>query len=122
LILGLIALVVPPIVARSFPAYSVFQESRDSLQPEMEFGAVDYTEPSLVWYFRSRLKGFLTPLKRKEATEFMSKPGPRFVVLPRTLADTLFRDYPATWKSFSTRGFNIAKGKQVDLTLILKPE
>jgi len=122
LILGLIALVVPPFVARSFPAYSVFQESRDSLQPEMEFGAVDYTEPSLVWYFRSRVKGFLTPLKRKEATEFMSKPGPRFVVLPTTLADTLFRDYPATWKSFSTRGFNIAKGKQVDLTLILKPE
>ena len=117
-----LALVVPPFVARSFPAYSVFQESRDSLQPEMEFGAVDYTEPSLVWYFRSRLSGFLTPLKRKEATEFMSKPGPRFVVMPTTLADALFRDNPATWKSFSTRGFNIAKGKNVDLTLLIKPE
>ncbi|MGH8101612.1 MAG: hypothetical protein ACREIW_09965, partial [Chthoniobacterales bacterium] len=115
-----IALVVPPFVARSFPAYWVFQESRDYLQPEMEFGAVDYTEPSLVWYFRSRVKGFLTPLKRKEAAEFMSKPGPRFVILPTTLVDALFRDHPDTWRSFSTRGFNIAKGKQVDLTLLLK--
>jgi hypothetical protein len=115
-----IALIVPPLVAPSFPAYALFQQSRHSLQPEMEFGAVDYTEPSLVWYFRSRVQGFLTPVKRKEATEFMSKPGPRLVILPTSLADTLFRDHPATWKSFSTRGFNIAKGKQVELTLLLK--
>jgi len=120
LILGLIALVVPPIVAPSFPAYALFEQSRHSLRPEMEFGAVDYTEPSLVWYFRLRIKGFLTPLKRKEATEFMSKPGPRFVIMPTTLANTLFREHPYTWESFSTRGFNVAKGRQIDLTLLLK--
>jgi 4-amino-4-deoxy-L-arabinose transferase-like glycosyltransferase len=117
-----IALMVPPLVAPSFPAYALFQQSRDSLRPEMEFGAVDYNEPSLVWYFRSRVQGFLTPVKRKEATEFMSKPGPRFVIMPTSLADTLFRDHPANWESFSTRGFNIAKFKRVELTLILKPE
>jgi len=115
-----IASIVPPLVARDFPAYALFQESRDALHPEMEFGAVDYTEPSLVWYFRSRANGFLTPLKRNEATEFMSKPGPRFLVMPTMLADTLFYDHPASWESFSTRGFNIAKGKKVDLTLLLK--
>lgn len=117
-----IALIVPPFVARSFPAYALFQKARDDLCPEMEFGAADYVEPSLIWYFRARVKPFLTLLKPKEASDFMLKSGPRFVIMPTTLADALFRDHPPTWKSFSTRGFNIAKGKQVELTLILKPE
>ena len=38
------------------------------------------------------------------------------------MARTLFAEYPEKWKMFSTRGFNIAKGKRVDLTLVLKPE
>jgi 4-amino-4-deoxy-L-arabinose transferase-like glycosyltransferase len=118
----LIALVFPPFFARSFPAYALLQQARDSLRPEMEFGAVDYNEPSLVWYFRSRVKSFLTPLKRKEAADFMARPGSRFLVMPTALADSLFQDHPSNWKSFSTHGFNIAKGKHVDLTLLIRPE
>src|SRR4030095_12431220 len=48
-----IALVVPPFLSCFFPAYQLFQKSRDSLRPNMEFGALDFNEPSLVWYFRS---------------------------------------------------------------------
>jgi hypothetical protein len=88
----------------------------------MEFGAVDFQEPSLVWYFRSRIKGWMTPLNSTSAAQFMEKDGARFVILPTNLAATTFPVPPATWKSFSTRGFNIAKGKDVDLTLVLKPE
>ena len=117
-----IALAIPPIVARLFPAYQLFQESNASLQPNMQFASVEFEEPSLVWYFRSRVKGFLTPLNRRRAPEFMSAPGPRFVVLPTPVADTLFANRPANWHTFSTSGFNIAKGKRVDLTLVLKPE
>jgi 4-amino-4-deoxy-L-arabinose transferase-like glycosyltransferase len=122
LILGLIALIVPPIVARSFPAYALFQKSRDSLRADMQFGAVDYAEPSLVWYFRSRVKGFMTPLKKKEAAEFMNKDEPRFVILPSALVPKSFPALPSTWRTFSSRGFNIAKGKFVELTLVLKPD
>jgi hypothetical protein len=121
LILGLIALVVPPIVARSFPAYALFQKSRDSLPADMQFGAVDYAEPSLVWYFRSQVKDFFMPLSKRSAADFMSKPGPRFVIVPSLFAPALKADHPG-WKTFSASGFNIAKGKFVDLTLILKPE
>ena len=117
-----IALVLPSIVARSFPACALFQKSREYLRPEMQFGAVDYNEPSLVWYFRSRAKGFLTPLKKKNAADFMARNGPRFIIVPTPLADTLFPEAPDNWKTFSTSGFNIAKGKHVDLTLVLKPE
>jgi len=117
-----IALVVPPFVARFFPAYELFQKSRDDLRPDMEFGAVDFSEPSLIWYFRSRVSGYLTPLNSSRMADFMAKAGPRLVIVPTSLTTTLFADHPENWKMFSTRGFNIAKGKRVELTLVLKLE
>ncbi len=117
-----IALVGPLLAAQSFPAYALYQRSRTSLRPDMEFGAIDYTEPSLVWYFRSRVNGFMTPLKKKEAVDYMNKSGPRFVIASSSLAGELFPNPPATWKTFSTSGINIAKGKRVDLTLMLKSD
>ena len=115
-----IALVVPPLVARFFPAYQLFRESRALLQTNMQFAAVEFEEPSVVWYFRSRLQTFLTRLNKKNAADFMSKPGPRFIIVPTSVVQTLFPNQPQS--TFSTRGFNIPKGKQVDLTLVLKRE
>jgi 4-amino-4-deoxy-L-arabinose transferase-like glycosyltransferase len=117
-----IALAVPPMVARFFPAYQLFQVSHASLQPDMQFAAVEFQEPSLVWYFRSRVKGFLAPLKTSRAVEFITVPGPRFIVLPTPVAGALFANPPQSWRFFTVSGFNIAKGKRVDLTLVLKPE
>ena len=117
-----IALVVPPLVARFFPAYQLFRESHTYLQTNTQFASVEFEEPSVVWYFRSRVQGFLTRLNKKNAVDFMSKSGPRFVIVPTSAAGTLFADPPQDWKMFSTRGFNVAKGKFVDLTLVLKPE
>ncbi|HEX3420764.1 MAG TPA: glycosyltransferase family 39 protein [Candidatus Udaeobacter sp.] len=117
-----IALVIPPMVARFFPAYQLFQVSRTSLQPKMQFAAVEFQEPSLVWYFRSRVQDFLTPLNRRRAVEFMSAPGRSFIVLPTSVAGEIFASPPASWRFFTVSGFNIAKGKRVDLTLVLKQE
>jgi hypothetical protein len=117
-----VALFVAPSAERFFPATQLLRQSRDQLRPEMEFGAVDFQEPSLVWYFRSRIKGWIAPMNSASAAQFMNKDGPRFVILPTTLIAKTFPDLPATWKSFTTRGFNIAKGKDVDLTLVLKPD
>ena len=115
-----IALIVPSLVARFFPAYQLFRESHASLQTNMQFAAVEFEEPSVVWYFRSRLQDFLTRLNKKNAVEFMSKPGPRLIIVPTSLLHTLFPNQPQP--TFSTRGFNIPKGKRVDLTLVIKPE
>ncbi len=117
-----LALVVPPLVARFFPAYELFRESRDDLRPTMEFGAVSFTEPSLVWYFRSRVNCFLAPLNTRRGADFMAQTGPRFVIVPTSLATKLFPNHPENWRMFSTRGFNIAKGEHVELTLVLKPD
>src|SRR5207237_1567548 len=113
-----IAFVVPPIVARFFPAYQLFQQSRASLRPDMQFASVEFDEPSLVWYFRSRVKGFLTPLTKRRAAEFMSAPGSRFVVLPTPLAGSLFPDLPQNREFFTVSGFNVAKGRRLDLQLV----
>jgi 4-amino-4-deoxy-L-arabinose transferase-like glycosyltransferase len=117
-----IAFTIPPCIARLFPAYALFQQSRDQLTPQMQFAASDYSEPSLVWYFRDRAKGFLTTQKPGASTRFMAQEGPRFVIIPTSQVEGLFSDRPSNWKLFSTQGFNLAKGKQIDLTLILKPE
>jgi len=88
----------------------------------MEFGAVDFQEPSLVWYFRTRVKGWMTPLNLNNAAQFMQKDGARFVTLrPQPFRKT-FPDLPATWKIFTSSGFNVVKGKNVDLALVLKPD
>jgi len=122
LIYLIVAFFVGPSTVQCFPAAQLFRQAQNELRPEMEFGAVDFQEPSLVWYFRSRIKGWMTPLNSASAAQFMEKDGARFVILPTTVVTKVFPNQPATWKSFSTRGFNIAKGKDVDLTLVLKPD
>ena len=117
-----IALVVPPMVSRFFPAYQLFQVSRAALRPDMRFAAVEFQEPSLVWYFRSRVNGFLTPLNQQRAAEFMSAAGPRFVVMPTPIASAVFPNQSQSSQFFTMSGFNIAKGKRVDLTLVMKRE
>ena len=117
-----LALIAPPFLASSFPARALFEQAHGDLRPEMEFGAIEYQEPSLVWYFRSRVHGFMTPLKKKTAAEFMERSGPRFVILPTASLSKTFAAPPSDWKTYSAQGFNVAKGKRVDLTLILKPQ
>ena len=117
-----LALFVSPLVGKFFPARELFRQSRDYLRPEMEFGAVDFNEPSLVWYFRARVNRFMTLLDRKNVESFMAEEGPRFAILPTEAASKIFPTPPPEWKSFSTRGFNAVKGRRSDLTLILKPE
>ena len=121
-ILLAIALIVPPIIANQFPSAQLFQQSGTDLTRAMEFGAVQYNEPSLVWYFRSRVNGFMTPLSQANAAEFMQKSGERFVIAPTALVAQVFPTMPESWKTFDASAFNIPKGKHVDLTLVLKPD
>ena len=115
-----IALFLSPFLAKFFPSYNLARDSRAQLKPKMEFGAVDFTEPSLVWYFRAQVGGFMTPLKRKDAGEFMSRSGSRFIVLPTAAVAEIFPNVDGTWRSYRARGFNIPKGRRVDLTMLVK--
>jgi 4-amino-4-deoxy-L-arabinose transferase-like glycosyltransferase len=117
-----LALFVSPLLGKFFPARELFRQSRDYLQPDMEFGVVEFSEPSVVWYFRGRVNKFMALLDRKSVDSFMAEDGPRFAILPTDAAATIFPSPPPEWKTFSTHGFNAVKGRRSDLTLILKPE
>jgi hypothetical protein len=64
----------------------------------------------------------MTPLKRKDANEFMGRGGSRFIVLPTASVAEIFPNIDPSWRSYHTKGFNIPKGRRVDLTMLLKPE
>src|SRR5260370_30615504 len=89
-----IALVVPSLVARFFPTYELFRQSREYLRADMEFGAVSFTEPGLVWYFRRRVHGFFLPLNNRRPPDFMGQIEPRFFILRNFLRTKPFPNPP----------------------------
>jgi hypothetical protein len=115
------ALVGFSILARTFPTVQLFQKSEKDLLPAMHFGNVDYAEPSVVWYFRSRVHGFLWSGRQEDAKKYMAFWGPKFIILPTKVAKTVYPELPPGWKSYTAQGFNFPKGKRTDLTMILKP-
>ena len=143
-ILLALALVGSRLIAPWFPAPVLFKKAEPFLQPEMDFAAYDFDAASLVWSFRSRVRGFMqynraeerdvATLQPDQIAPFLASPGPHFVVLPTQVAAQLFPTLPKGYRKFSVRGIDIAKvgvrfdpGKRkvewkglVDLTLILK--
>jgi hypothetical protein len=94
--------------------------SRNDLLPEMDFANIDYAEPSVVWYFRSRAHGFFRGLNPDQLEKFMNFPGPRFAIVPTPVAQAFSAKMRPDWKTYRARGFTIVKGRPTDLTLILK--
>ena len=120
LVLLATALIAPLFVARMVPSYVLARQSGPELPPETEFGAIEYTEPSLVWYFRHDIRGFMTQLKNKDAAAFLEKSGPRFVILPTNSVSRLIPKLDPSWHSYRARGWNLAKGERADVTMLLK--
>ncbi|MFL6527486.1 MAG: ArnT family glycosyltransferase [Chthoniobacterales bacterium] len=116
-----VALFVFPIIGPEFPSAELFKMAGHDVPPEMEIGAVDYTEPSLVWYFRGRTHGWLTKLDPATVQIFMQARGARCVVLSTSLAQKLYPELPPTWKRYTTSGINFVHGNRAQLTLLLKP-
>jgi hypothetical protein len=116
-----VALLAFPLLARTFPSAQLYKLSRNDLLPEMDFANVDYAEPSVVWYFRSRAHGFFRGLDPDQVQKFMTYPGPRFVIVPTPVARAAYPEIPPGWKTYKARGFTFVKGRPTDLTMILKP-
>jgi hypothetical protein len=119
--LAMIAVLATPFAAKFSPSFQLYQQARHDLTREMQFGGARYREPSLVWYFRKQLDGFFTEVDDDAVPAFMEQSGGRFIVLPTTIAETIYPATPDGWKRYSTRGFSTANLKWVELTLLLKP-
>ena len=115
-----VAFIAFPLLAPTFPSAQLYKLSRNDLRPEMDFANIDYAEPSVVWYFRSRCHGFFRGLNPDQLEQFMTFPGPRFAIVPTSLAQAFSAKIHPDWKTYRARGFTIVKGRPTDLTLILK--
>lgn len=70
---ALIAVLATPFVRALFPSLQLMKQARNELKPEMEFGVIGYKEPSVVWYFRKYVRGWMSdldqdPLPKSAAT------------------------------------------------------
>ncbi len=117
-----LAFILFPYWARYFPVPQLLHQSSAWLKPEMEFASTGYNEPSLVWYFRGKVRGWYYRLQSGEVDEFMKKPGPRFAILPTQLVPEIFSKVDPHWKIISAKGVNMGKMKQVNLTMLVKSE
>jgi len=113
-----VAFLVSPLAAAYYllPIKAVTRSVK--LAPETEFASVDYDEPSQIWYFRSQLKTWHVLLEAKDVAISMSMPGPRLCVIPAELAKTLPQS--AEWEERTFCGKDLANGKVMSLTMILK--
>lgn len=109
-----------PLLSPTFPSARLYKMARNDLLPAMEFAHIDYAEPSVVWYFRSRAKGFFRGLNPDQLEQFMNFPGPRFAIVPTSVAEAFAAKTRPGWKTYRAKGFTIVKGRPTDLTLILK--
>jgi 4-amino-4-deoxy-L-arabinose transferase-like glycosyltransferase len=125
-----VALIVFPLLAPYSLAAALFKKSEPYLQPEMDFGSYDFQEPSIVWVFRSRVRGWsfrnqrngheTGTLQPDQVHDFLASKGPHFVILPSNVADRLYPTLPSGYRKFTIHGIDFAAGEWIDLTLILK--
>lgn len=59
---ALFGVLATPFLATLVPSLQLMKQARHELTPEMEFGAISYKDPSLVWYFRKHVRGWMTDL------------------------------------------------------------
>jgi hypothetical protein len=114
------AFIAFPLLSSTFPSAQLYKQSRNDLLPEMDFANVDYAEPSVVWYFRSRAHGFFRGLNPDQLEKFMTFPGPRFAIVPTPVAQAFSSKIDPSWKTYRAKGFTIVHGRPTDLTMILK--
>jgi hypothetical protein len=110
-----------PALARLFPTTQLLEKAKPYLSAQTDIAAYEYAEPSLVWYFRRYVHGFLQGLYPNNIQPYMNTPGPRLVILPSRYVAQFFPILPPDTRSFAIRGFDLVKGKWVELTVIIRP-
>ena len=87
------------------------------VRPETKMGSFGYTEPSLVWKFRSVITNLVVLGSEEDAKDFLTNTPPYILVLPtRDLASL-----PDTnGLQIQVHGLNLGRPRMMDLTAIVK--
>ena len=97
---------------------NLWHQVQSRVRPETKVGCFGYTEPSLVWKFRSVTTNLVTLGDGKQAKDFLTNPPPFILILPTREAE----QWPDTnGIRLKVRGLDMVKFKNRDLTVILRP-
>ncbi len=86
----------------------------------MELAAVDYQEPSLVWLFRKKIRGFDTGVNGEDARDWMNQTVPRVCVMPASEVKGAFGAMNPAWRVVTAGGFDVANARKVELAAVIK--
>ncbi len=64
----------------------------------------------------------MTPLRNKDAVTYLGNPGSRFLIMPTDSVARFFPQIDPSWHTYRMRGWNMAKGERVDVTMLLKEQ
>jgi 4-amino-4-deoxy-L-arabinose transferase-like glycosyltransferase len=104
-----------------FPSHHLFEKARPQLTQAMKFGAVEFTEPSLVWEFGAVVTNHLEVLSAEDSVDFMRAGKPALLILPTSL----YAANPAQWGTnlsvVQIQGINFAhNASQIGLTALIR--
>lgn len=121
-VVAVITLAGFPLLKPFFPAHALARDTRPWLKPEMRFATVEFSEPSLVWEFRSHLTNRLQFIQLEQASNFLAQAGPALLILPTKHLAAL-SPFPASnqVQTAHATGLNTVKASRVDITAVVKP-
>ena len=97
---------------------NLWEKLQPSIRPETKVGCFGYTEPSLVWKFRSATTNYVTLAGVSQAADFLTNSPPFILVLPTANLTTLAS---TNGTLIQARGIDMVKVKNWNLTAIVRP-
>lgn len=116
-----LAFLFGPLLAWCTPSWQIARQVRGILPLNASFAAAEYQEPSLVWYLRANTSGWYKAIKPKSIPQYLAREDSHLCILPTSGYQKLDPRPDAEWKPIGVRGFNVARGKLVDLTMLVRP-
>jgi 4-amino-4-deoxy-L-arabinose transferase-like glycosyltransferase len=116
----LAALAACPLARSLFASQQIYEAAAPYLTPEMVLGTAGYEEPSLVWLFRKKIRGFETAVKVKDAGKWMAEPGPRVCVLPAAELQEALPKLDPAWQVVRADGYDVANAHHAELAAVIK--
>jgi hypothetical protein len=113
-----LTLVIFPLAKPFLLTENLWRALQPHVRPETKIGCFDYTEPSLVWKFRSIVTNTVTLGPIEQAKNFLTNAPPFILVLPT-------KDFAKLLDTngilFQFHGLDVVKFKNWDLTAMVRP-
>lgn len=108
-----------PFAARRMAARQLRNVAGPYLQPEMKLAVAGFTEPSLVWEFRSVITNYAEYPPPGKIAELLHQDPPFCLIMPTATYEKRKLEIPRGAKIFRATGIDTAKFKRYDLTAVI---